>query len=27
MRICKFLLYISVFQCTSHQPISVADLR
>ena len=22
----SFLLYFSVFQCTSHQPISVADL-
>jgi hypothetical protein len=26
LHIHKFLLYFSIFQCTSHQPISVADL-
>ena len=25
-RICKFLLYFSVLQCTSHRLISVGDL-
>jgi hypothetical protein len=26
LHICKFYLHFSVFQYTSHQPISVADL-
>ena len=26
LHICKFLLHFSILQCTSHQPISVADL-
>jgi hypothetical protein len=26
VHICTFYLYFSLFQCASHQPISVADL-
>jgi hypothetical protein len=26
LRILKFLFYFSLFQCTSHQPVSVDDL-
>jgi hypothetical protein len=25
LHICKFLLYFSIFQCTCHHPISVAE--